>query len=595
MACDSSSTMNEIKLDMESLATYGGSGGASSLNLESIGTGSSNELVYSVFEGREKWFIVSIVAFAGFLSTLSANIHLPLLPTLAKEMHVSNTLINLTVFSFMVFQGLSPAFLGSLADMHGRRPAYALAFTIYFISNVALAIQDNFVALVLLRCLQSTGISGTVALGNGVVSDIVTNRNRGAYMSFVFVGLMVGPAIGPAIGGIISQYLGWRAVFWFQTILCGVFMVPFLMFFPETGRNIVGNGSVPPAKWNMSIINYLRIRKSKRGAKHDDTGSYKEASPAKTIHERRQFSWPNPLKTVSIIMEKDVAIVLLYDALVYTTFYCITSSTPSIFREKFGFNDLQLGLCYLPIGVGSGLASVMSGFLMDKSYKSVAKAPINCRQGEDMKDIPLEEARLSIMYPILVVGICVLSCYGWTLHLGAHVAVPLVLQALIGLTFMSAFTILNTFLLDLFPQSPATATAADNLVRCLLAATGTAVIELMVKAMGPGWCFTFIAMTTAIASPLLWVELKCGPKWREERRVKLEARDRIKNARNPVAGNENPTAVDEGRDIRDIGESHADLEKGLTTGYQGGSGGSDEQIEHNVDKIEEVRGHLTGR
>lgn len=32
-----------------------------------------------------------------------------------------------------------------------------------------------------------------------------------------------------------AQFLGWRAIFWFLTIIAVIFLVPFVMFFPETG------------------------------------------------------------------------------------------------------------------------------------------------------------------------------------------------------------------------------------------------------------------------------------------------------------------------------------------------------------------------
>ena len=81
---------------------------------------------------------------------------------------------------------------------------------------------------------------------------------------------------------------------------------------------------------------------------------------------------------------------------------------------------------------------------------------------------------------------------------------------------------MSTMLVDLYPMSPATATAANNLVRCLMGAAGTAVIIQMIEGMGRGWCFTFVAAVIFFTSPLLWVELKWGPKWREDRRAKME-------------------------------------------------------------------------
>ena len=91
--------------------------------------------------------------------------------------------------------------------------------------------------------------------------------------------------------------------------------------------------------------------------------------------------------------------------------------------------------------------------------------------------------------------------------------------------------VMSTMLVDLYPSSPATATAANNLVRCLMGAAGTAVIIQMINGMGRGWCFTFVAAVIFFTSPLLWVELKWGPKWREQRRVRVEKREEVKEAR----------------------------------------------------------------
>ncbi len=86
---------------------------------------------YSVFSNRQRKFIISMVACAGFFSPLSANIYFPALNALSRDLKVSNELINLTLTSYMIFQGLAPTIFGDLADMAGRRPAYLLGFIIY--------------------------------------------------------------------------------------------------------------------------------------------------------------------------------------------------------------------------------------------------------------------------------------------------------------------------------------------------------------------------------------------------------------------------------------------------------------------------------
>ncbi len=92
---------------------------------------------------------------------------------------------------------------------------------------------------------------------------------------------------------------------------------------------------------------------------------------------------------------------------------------------------------------------------------------------------------------------------------------------LIGLTITGSFSIVQTLIVDLNPQAPATAIASVNLVRCLLGAGVMAFIQIMLDAMGQGWCFTFWSVLAFAMTPILLVIQKYGPGWREERRLKM--------------------------------------------------------------------------
>jgi MFS family permease len=223
-------------------------------------------------------------------------------------------------------------------------------------------------------------------------------------------------------------------------------------------------------------------------------------------------------------MEKDMAVVLIYNALIYTAFYDIIASIPELFQEIYHFNDLQIGLCYFPFGCGCAIASFLNGRMLDRNYKRVARQigfTIDKKRGDDLANFPIERARLELIWPILSLGLVCVLCYGWVLEKNTNLAAPLILQFFIGLCVNGAFNILSTLVVDLYPQSPSTATAANNLVRCLVGAGGTGIISIMIHSMGRGWCFTFISLVCIVTMPMLWVELKWGPFWREERRDRL--------------------------------------------------------------------------
>lgn len=117
---------------------------------------------FSAFSVKRKRYIVFLIALAGWFSTLSSFIYYPVISILARDLHTTVARINLTVTSYLAISGIAPAFVGDAADMLGRRPLYVLTLSIYVIANIGIALQDSFVALLLLRMLQSAGISGKI-------------------------------------------------------------------------------------------------------------------------------------------------------------------------------------------------------------------------------------------------------------------------------------------------------------------------------------------------------------------------------------------------------------------------------------------------
>ena len=309
----------------------------------------STQPVHSAFSKHEKRFIVLMVTMASFFSPLSGQIYYPIMPTLVQNYHLSNALVNLTISTYMILQGLAPSFMGTLADTGGRRKAYILALAIYTAANIGLALQDSYAALMILRCIQSAGSSGTVSFGYGVIADIATPAERGMYTGPMAAGVMIAPAVGPVFGGLLARYLGWRSVFWFLVIISGGYLGLFIVAMPETARNIVGNGSVPPKEWwRMSLFQFIMSRRRlQRMSTEERTAHEAQRTRLRTELRKTKISFPNPLKSFAILLEKDALIIISYVGLVMFANIALLTTTPNLFGRIYDFNDFQIGLCFM--------------------------------------------------------------------------------------------------------------------------------------------------------------------------------------------------------------------------------------------------------
>ena len=409
--------------------------------------------------------------------------------------------------------------IAGFSDGAGRRPAYIYCFIVYIAANIGLALQRDYAALMVLRCVQSAGISGTVALCNGVVADLVTSAERGIYVGYTSISTILGPVVGPIIGGLIAQYLGWWWIFWFLTICSIAYFVLFFLFQPETCRKVVGDGSIPPPKLNQSLTGIIRERRRIRA------GVALDVTQQEAVGKSYRLKFPNPLSTLLIAGDKESGLILFCSGLLVAILYATTTGIPYLFGKIYHFNDLQLGLVYIPFGAGSILSAFSTGRTIDWNYRRHARRngfPLTKNRHQDLTDFPIEKARLEVALPLLYLGNIGSIAYGWTLEYETSLAGPLILLFVFGYGSMAAFQVMQILIVDINPGNAASSTAANNLFRCLLGAGSTAFVVPMIERMGVGWAYTFASLVWIALSPTLWLLLKYGPGWRKEKKEKEE-------------------------------------------------------------------------
>jgi multidrug resistance protein len=454
------------------------------------------------------------------VSGFASNIYFPALPTIAQDLNVSVELVNLTVTSYLVFQGLAPSLWGPVSDVKGRRIAYCGTFLVFLAACIGLAETKNYATLIVLRCLQSTGSASTIAIGSGVIGDITTRADRGGFMGIFQAGLLVPVAIGPVIGGVLAGSLGWRAIFWFLTIYSGIFLLLLIVLLPETLRSIVGSGggvsSNPIVKFPLSI--YQRTTKVKWNP---------EANTSPPTKKAIDIFGP-----IRILVSKHAAPIIVFLAIYYAVWQMSITAMSSLFKSRYGLKETQIGLTFIANGVGSMIGTLVTGKLLNMDYRRVkakheaqsieadterggVKEPAT-RNLED--DFPLEKARLRLVPIFSLLQCASILVFGWTIEYPdhVHIAVPIVSTFVTGWTAVSTQSVIMTYLVDVFSDQSGAAGASLNLARCLLAAGGTSFVMPMVNGIGVGLAFTICAIVQMVALLGVAVQWRFGGKWRRQ-------------------------------------------------------------------------------
>ena len=103
---------------------------------------------------------------------------------------------------------------GKLGDLYGRRRIFQGAIILFIAASLAAANVDSMVELLICRGLQGLGGGALLTMPYAIVGDIVSPRDRPAYVAFITVVWTAAGFLGPPLGGFLVDGPGWRWMFY---------------------------------------------------------------------------------------------------------------------------------------------------------------------------------------------------------------------------------------------------------------------------------------------------------------------------------------------------------------------------------------------
>lgn len=487
---------------------------------------------YSRFGRPSKVFLVLQCAYTGFFSSIAGAIYYPVLTVIEKKFDITEEQVNITVVVYFLFQGLSPSIMGGMADSLGRRPILLISVIVYCGACIGLACSQSYAQIIILRCLQAAGISPVITISSGVMGDITTRAERGAYVGYTSGFQVIGGAFGALIGALLASRWNWRAIFWFLAIGSGICAVFSILFLPETKRTLVGNGSVPPKNWpNKSPALLVPIIRHRL---HMDDPDYETLEPRIKVNFLAPFS---VLKNPWI----DILLFVAGFQFAMNTLHQTTLST--VLSKTYHYKVSTIGVCFLPTGLCTLTSVVTTGRFLNRYYRNqMAKHKVWLKQQEEKllkENHTIEEVkniidndpyytfnvvrvRLVPAFFTLILSACGYIAFGWCVKVKAPLPAVLVASGFGSLFSNCILTMSTTLIVDLYPSKSSTGTGCLNLFRCSLSAIFIACLSRMSDKMTYGGVFTFMGVFSAAASSLLYILVGNGKKLAFNRRKEEE-------------------------------------------------------------------------
>jgi len=166
------------------------------------------------------WAIIVSLMITGLVSALEGTIITSALPTITEALGGGNAYIWVPNAYLLASVAVLPLF-AQASNIFGRRVLLLGAVAMFTLGSGLCGGAKSMSMLIAARTVQGLGGGGINLLVETVVTDLVPLRERGKYMSIVYLGATVGATMGPFLGGIITDRSTWRWCFYLNVPIGG--------------------------------------------------------------------------------------------------------------------------------------------------------------------------------------------------------------------------------------------------------------------------------------------------------------------------------------------------------------------------------------
>ncbi|KAG2221044.1 hypothetical protein INT45_009293 [Circinella minor] len=292
------------------------------------------------FTQAKKYIVFAVAAVSQILNQAGLSGLLPALPAIQDELNTTATITNVTVAMQSLMIGLLSAIWASYADGYG---------------NIGSALSINIGMLLGFRLTGSIGAAASDALGAGMINDVFQDSER---------------------GGVLTQYLGWRSIFWGFVIGYSVLWLVIVFVLPETN---------------------LHPSQSKQECRYDfeATGGVND-STTKNNSKTKATSWKdnmvNPFSSLKLLKFPNMLLCCSYLGLLGFTNNASAISFTWAYSIQYQFSPTFVGLFYIVGIIGNTAGTWLSGSMSDRIY-------MRRTNNAKMNDNPIyPEMRLSLKW-----------------------------------------------------------------------------------------------------------------------------------------------------------------------------------------------------
>jgi DHA2 family multidrug resistance protein len=155
-----------------------------------------------------------VVIFGLFMVTLDLTIINIAVPNLQNDFGASLSDVSWVSTGYSLAEGVGIPLTPYFSALLGNKRFYLLLVALFTIGSALCGLAWGLQALIFFRILQGLAGAGMIPMSITMLYSEFRPEERGVAMGALGVPLMVAPALGPTVGGYLVTFVSWRVIFY---------------------------------------------------------------------------------------------------------------------------------------------------------------------------------------------------------------------------------------------------------------------------------------------------------------------------------------------------------------------------------------------
>lgn len=182
---------------------------------------------------KNKWIILITVLLLIFMSTLDGSIVNVALPTLSRELGVSNRAASWVVSSYLITICTVILIFGKLGDITGKSRVFKFGVLLFTFGSFLCGFSESLAMLIFSRALQAVGAAAAMATSQGIITQAFPKHERGKALGLSGTFVALGAMTGPPLGGFLISLFNWNYIFYINVPIGIVSFIFCMKFLPK--------------------------------------------------------------------------------------------------------------------------------------------------------------------------------------------------------------------------------------------------------------------------------------------------------------------------------------------------------------------------